>query len=102
MQGRQFGIFGRIKTLEAVLKDEEEKERQEKEMRKTKLRETHGKLSKHETLDERIEYLQANKEKLKKLRLSRMKSNIQTYDIRDSEAYRDVIEIERIMKGQML
>ena len=36
------------------------------------------------------------------LKLARMKSNIQTYDIGDSEDYSDVMEIEVLLGAQMM
>lgn len=63
------------------------------------MRQTHGQLSRIDRLEEKIEFIKKNHERLAKLDLWRMKSKVQTYDIRDSQSYCDVIEIERIMKA---
>ena len=94
-----------VMSIRKVLDFEEgEKENRlsDKELRKSKLRETHGQLSQIERLEEKIEFIKTNQVRLSKLDLWRMKSAVQTYDIRDSESYSDVIEIERIMKAQMI
>jgi len=50
------------------------------------------------TINEKVELLREHAEMFGQLKKSKMKSKVQTYDIRDSESYKGIYEMEVVLK----
>ena len=53
------------------------------------------------TFEDKIIHLKLNEVKLKENRGERLKSKVQSYDIRDAENYAGILEIEQLLRTQM-
>jgi len=95
-------ILSRKANQIVAASEEDDARSRQREMRLTRLRQTHGQLSALDTLQAKIKFLRDNEDRLKTIKTTRMKSKVQTYDIRDSEEYAEVLELELILRAQLI
>jgi hypothetical protein len=50
------------------------------------------------TINDKVDILREHSEMFGQLKKSKMKSKVQTYDIRDSESYKGIYEMEVVLK----